>query len=136
LFKNIPEDIKSNWLKWKAGQATNPVGWNPNSAGNQLFQSFYDLYSAGFEVYYAPKVVLRANGVENTEPDQSKVGVVDDSWSDKVKDLQIPTSMNFILTSARGTQEGDMWRNAYEWLGSAVNGQGWDADIYGITVQQ
>jgi hypothetical protein len=136
IFKTIPEDIKSNWLKWKAGQVTDPVNWSPDTAGNQQFQDFYTRYSNGFQMYYAPRITLRANGVENDPPDQSTVGLVDIGYANKIPSFRSPENMDFILTGARGVLEGNVWRNSYEWLGSAGKGQTgkWDADIY--TVEQ
>jgi len=132
MFKNVPSDIKTNWLKWKTGQGTTPVDWDPNKTGNEIFSVFYEMYSSGFVVYNAPRIVLRATGVESGPPDQYGMGLINEDYINKIPDIQgrVPDNVSFLLTAARGVQEGEVWRNTYEWLGSAINGQGWDTDIY------
>jgi len=129
LFKEVDAKVKSNWLKWKAGQATDPVNWNPSTETDAQFVLFYAKYIKGFETFYSSRIVLRTTALEDRPPSQANLGKIENRG---VQALGItpPAGVNFILSAARGNQEGELWRNSYEWLGSAANGQGWNPLIY------
>ena len=144
LFNDVQPINKDNWLKWKMGKPPSPVGWDPALVPNTgstpgyttdpKFATFYYWYKNGQESYFAPRVVIRLTRVESTPPDQTNIGKIDTAIAAGITGLQLPTSngttVNFILTSARGQQEGDVWRNTYEVTSSSSNGWGWNADIY------
>jgi hypothetical protein len=128
LFKDVPSTVKSNWLKWKAGQVTNPVDWSPAKEADSKFAKFYKKYKNGFETYYAARIVLRMTELEDGPPSPKYLGQIE---TPKFDTHSNPSGVTFILSAVRGVQEGGLWRNTYEWLGSAANGQGWDSLIYG-----
>jgi hypothetical protein len=128
-FKTIPAKVKTNWLNWKIGRPVDPVSWTPDSETDATFISFYALYSKGTETYLAPRSVARLTNLEDGPPSQNMVGKIDGGWS-AITGFSGGPNVDFILSSARGTQEGDKWRNTYEWMGSQVNGEGWNTLLY------
>jgi hypothetical protein len=58
--------------------------------------------------------------------------LIDDGWTNiPGVGSVVPTQINFLLTAARGNQEGDYWRNTYEWTGCSPHAQsGWDENLY------
>lgn len=125
-FKDIPKEVLDKWADYQRGR---DVGnWKPQTETNTLFVLFFERYSKGFESYFSPRITIRMTGVESGPPSQVNVGKIDSGYSGL--SLTVPSGVDFILTSARGTQEGDFWRNTYEWMGSS-RGAGWDTEIYG-----
>jgi len=141
LFKDTAAAIKAYWATWKRNPNADSLAqknsgsegpfWTPEKDGvkDQYFAIFWVLYSAGIESYYAPRVIVRMTELESGPPDMSNVGTIDGGWSGS--GVQIPSNMNFILSSVHGQQEGEFWRNTYEWLGSNPHsGEGWNGPIY------
>jgi len=127
LFKDVPATVKSNWLKWKSAQPTDPVNWDPKKETDEKFSKFYTKYSKGFETFYAPRIIIRITGLEDGPPDQRNLGKIE---TPKLTVNSVPAGVTFVLSASRGNMEGSLWRNTYEWLGSAVSGTGWNTEIY------
>ena len=144
LFKDVGAATKANWATWKRNPSADSLAkansgsvgpfWTPQTDGilDEYFQIFWVLYSAGIESYYAPRVIVRMTELESGPPNMSDIGTIDGGWAGS--GIQIPANMNFILSSVHGQQEGDFWRNTYEWLGSNPHsGEGWNGPIYAGT---
>jgi len=130
LFKTLPQDIRNKWTDWQAGRET--PGWKPSTETNATWVKFWTRYSGGNDSYFAARITLRNTSLESGPPDQTNVGFIDDGWTNiPGVGSVVPTQINFLLTSARGTQEGNLWRNTYEWTGCSPHlDSGWDEDIY------
>jgi len=135
VFDSTPQQIRTNWLYWKKNPtdpylATKGEGgkaWNPADEPESTFQTFYGLYSGGFESYLSPRLMVRMTELEDGPADAGNVGKIDtppDPFSGYGDGF-------FILSAARGIQEGDKWRNTYEWMGAGPSGH-WDQLIYGV----
>ena len=128
-YKDMPQDIRDKWTKYQLGR---DVGtWKPDTETNAIFLAFWQKYSKGVESYFSARITLRSTALESGPPDQTNVGYIDEGWHN-IGALQIPAGVDFLLTAARGTQEGEFWRNTYEWTGSSPHGYsaGWDVDLY------
>lgn len=122
-FDNIPQDIKAKWTRWKKNpQDPELNGWKPETEQNGELQELYSFYTYDVTSYLVPRVVVRMTELENGPPALGNVGKLD-------QPAISAGPGNFILTGAHGQQEGEKWRNTYEWLGSGPNG--WDAKLYG-----
>lgn len=153
IFKaTIPDKLKRMWAAWKrnpqspmiakeqaAKQGVTVSGswWDPLNDGctaSADFYTFYIRWVIGYDSYLAPKIVIRMTEVENGPPSQENVGKIDAGW--RGSNAHVPAGVDFILTAARGQQEGEKWRNTYEWMGSSsqslnVDGNsGWDPLVY------
>ena len=123
-FDSIPEDVKRKWARWKKNpQDPKLENWTPEDETNASLQELYSFYTYDVTSYLVPRVVVRMTELEDGAPQLEKIGKIDGAG------LGVGGSGNFILTGAHGQQEGEKWRNTYEWLGSGPNG--WDAKIYG-----
>lgn len=144
---SIPYSIKQYWAAWKknpmspilAKDKSGSIGswWAPDPDGilNPDFAAFYYRWVCGYDSYLAPKIVVRMTELEDGPAPQENVGKIDTGW--RGSGVTVPNGVNFLLTAARGTQEGDKWRNTYEWMSSSANSMnysgtpGWDDVIYG-----
>lgn len=128
LFKDLPQDIRNKWSNYQTGR---DVGfWKPETETDTIWVQFWARYSGGNDTYFAPRITIRVTGLEDTPPDQTNVGKIDGGWSN-VGSVQLPEGVNFLLTAARGNQEGDYWRNTYEWTGCSPHAvEGWDPELY------
>jgi len=149
IFNKVPADIRTYWQAWKRNPQ-NPIlakqnsksekdWWAPSVDGikDPDFAKFYNRWALGYDSYLAPRIIIRMVAMEDGCPDQNNVGKIDSGWQALPgQSGQIPSGINFILTASRGQQEGDKWRNTYEWLASNINGRnfdgsiGWDPLIY------
>lgn len=122
-FDSIPADVKKNWVRWKKNPQ-DPIlaGWKPETEEDGTFQELYSFYTYDVTSYLVPRVVVRMTELEQGPPDLGNIGKID-------QPSVSAGNGNFILTGAHGQQEGDNWRNTYEWLGSGPGG--WDEKIYG-----
>jgi len=149
IFTSVPESIRKLWFAWKrntqspslakAVSLSEGAWWDPAVDGvkDSAFLAFYKRWTIGMDSYLAPRIVLRMNELEDGPPTQTKVGKIEDPLSKMQTAPAIPAGVTFILTAARGIQEGDKWRNTYEWLGSsstsgvnAAGTNGWDTLVY------
>lgn len=149
IFTSVPESIRKLWFAWKrntqspslAKANSGSVGawWDPAVDGilNTAFSKFYLRWTIGMDSYLAPRIVLRMNELEDGPPTQTNVGKIENPLPKMSPPPAIPANVTFVLTAARGVQEGDKWRNSYEWLGSsstsgpnAAGTQGWDTLVY------
>jgi hypothetical protein len=142
-FAQFSDTLKNNWAEWRKngnnGKFT-PKTWTPETETDNVFaSSFWPRWRAGIESYLAPRISLRLTALEEGPPDQSNVGMIDDGWSNIPGISGKVGTRNFILSGAKGNQEGTKWRNTYEWMGS--DGQGkvgdsnagqWDNFLYGV----
>jgi hypothetical protein len=147
--QGVPDNIKTYWLAWKRNamdpslaqaltSSTNSY-WDPAIDGikNQNFSLFYSRWKYGFDSYLSPRIVGRKAVLETNPPDASKVGLIADSVAFP---FDFPVGVTFLLTSIRGQEEGEFWRNTYEYLGSNPNTsfpnesggatRGWDTLVY------
>lgn len=143
-FEGFPDKLKNNWAEWKKNGSNgnfDPKTWTPEKETDHVFAtSFWPRWRAGIESYLAPRITLRNTALEEGPPDQSKVGQIDDGWTN-IPGISESTvgGRNFILSGAKGNQEGVKWRNTYEWMGSDGQGKAndsvagkWDNFLYGI----
>jgi len=143
-FAEFSDKLKNNWAEWRKNGINgkfDPANWRPETETNSVFAgSFWPRWRAGIESYLAPRITLRNTALEDGPPDQSKVGQIDTGWQN-IPGINegLVGGRNFILSGAKGNQEGTKWRNTYEWMGS--DGQGkvgdsaagkWDAFLYGV----
>lgn len=135
-FAGISATVWNLWTTWKRnpndpalGEATNkdPKSnlWTPQAEANEDegFAKFWDLYKSGTTSYLAPRVQLRMTRVEEGPPSYANVGYIE-TPPEPFADENI-----WLLNSVRGQQEGDLWRNTYEWMHAAA-GKTWDINIY------
>lgn len=149
IFTSVPEPIRNFWFAWKrntqspslaqAVSQSEKAWWDPALDGvkDTAFAAFFKRWTIGMDSYLAPRIILRMNELEDGPPDQSNVGKIEDPIQKMDSKPTIPDGVTFLLTAARGIQEGEKWRNSYEWLGSsstsgknAENEQGWDKIVY------
>jgi len=142
-FSDFDDTLKNNWAEWKKNGVNgkfNPLSWTPETEKNQKFAtSFWPRWRSGIESYLAPRITLRNTALEDAPPNQENVGRIDGGWANIPGITEgIVGGRNFILSGAKGNQEGIKWRNTYEWMGS--DGQGkvqdgqagkWDNYLYG-----
>lgn len=156
IFKlSIPDNLKRMWAAWKRnpqspmitkdqaakqGVTVSGTWWDPLNDGcvaSSDFYAFYIRWVIGYDSYLAPRIVIRMTELEDGPASQENVGKLDTGWTGS--GVHAPDGVNFILTAARGQQEGAKWRNTYEWMGSSsqslnVNGNaGWDPLLYGTS---
>lgn len=137
-FADIPEKIKNLWTTWKKNpsdpslsgvEPTDPKSkfWTPqaqaDSEPESVFAKFWGKYKSGTISYLAPRVQVRMTRVEEGPPSYANVGKID-------KPPEPFDQENiWLLNAVRGQQEGDLWRNSYEWMHAAL-GKTWDSEIY------
>jgi hypothetical protein len=141
LFAGTAQGVKDKWATWKRNpmadsllkknSGSDGAYWTPELDGvkDEYFAIFYPLYSSGIESYYASRITVRMTELEEGPPDMTNVGKIDAGWEGS--GVKVPQTMNFILSSVHGQQEGEFWRNTYEWLGSNPgSAEGWSGPIY------
>ena len=129
LFKDLPQGIRNKWSNYQAGRDV--ASWKPETETNEIWVKFWTRYSGGNDTYFAPRITIRLTGLEDGPPDQTNVGKIDGGWGE-ITGIQLPVGVNFLLTAARGNQEGAYWRNTYEWTGCSPHAvEGWDTELYG-----
>lgn len=139
-FAPMERAVRENWLRWKKNpndpqfqptdsqpnvSATDP--WKPELEGETYFAWMYSLIQKGQEMYFAPRMMVRMSILEDTPPNATRLGFVDQP-EQRGFTGNVPAGTDFLLSAARGQQEGNKWRNTYEWMGSGQGG--WDQTIY------
>ena len=124
-FSGFNDTLKNNWAEWRkngvSGKFT-PPSWTPDKEQDNVFVLFFwPRWRAGVESYLAPRITLRMTALEDGPPDQANVGMIDGGWSSIPGIENKVGTRNFILSGAKGNQEGAKWRNTYEWMGSDGN---------------
>jgi hypothetical protein len=113
----------SEWEKvrdWKNGVKP----WQPKDQG-PTGAKYQDLINKGTTTYLSPRIVIKHSFVSSDKPDLTKIGKRNfPSFASGMT----PEGVNFIITGATCTQEGNGYRITYEWLGSTLGG--WDQDLY------
>jgi hypothetical protein len=117
----------SQWEKyrlWRNG-APDPADWTPSTqmgSRGQLLQARID---KGITTFLAPKIVVKHTFTLTVKPTLVAVGTRNfPSFASGIT----PSGVDFIVTGASVTQDGLLYRVAYEWLGSAPGG--WDTLLY------
>jgi hypothetical protein len=141
LFSLVGPWAANAWATWKRNPNADSLSkantgsegnfWTPEVDGikDSHFAVFYGLYKMGIESYLAPRVIVRMTELEDGPPDVANVGKIDNGANSSGVTL---ASGNWLLSSVHGQQEGTMWRNTYEWMGSnQAAAAGWNATIYG-----
>jgi hypothetical protein len=139
-FAPMEQAVRENWLRWKKNpndpnfQPTNTQPdvsstkpWKPELEGEEYFAWLYSLIQRGQEMYFAPRMMVRMTILEDDPPNAERLGLVDQPEQHGFTGT-VPVGVDFLLSAARGQQEGNKWRNTYEWMGSAPGG--WDQTIY------
>lgn len=143
-FADISTYIKNYWTTWKKNPNDPALGaasakdaksglWTPEAEAtrkddpDEIFQTFWALYKSGVTSYLAPRIQVRMTRVEDGPPNYSNVGLIDSP-----PDPFSGDAGEWILNSVRGQQEGDVWRNTYEWMHSAA-GKKWESSIYTLS---
>ena len=122
-FDVISEELKRKWARWKKNpQDPELNGWKPDTEQDSNLLELYSFYTYDVTSYLVPRIVVRMTELEQGPPALGNIGKKDQPA------IEVGNG-DFILTGAHGQQEGDNWRNTYEWLGSGPNG--WDDKIYG-----
>ena len=106
--------------KWKNGVE----GWTPSQAG-ATGAKYQALIDKGTTTFLSPRVVIKHSFVSGTKPDLTTIGK---RQFPSFASGMTPAGVDFIVTGATCTQEGNRYRVTYEWLGSALGG--WDPNLY------
>jgi hypothetical protein len=124
-FSSLSEKFRSDWALWKQSP-NNPDlnGWTPASETGEKESTLYALWQKGITNYFAPRIVIKHQTLETTDPNLSDVGKISETGYGGNTG-----AVNFILTGISAQQEGSKWRVSREYLGSA-NGSNWEAVLY------
>ena len=117
----------AQWEKyrlWRNG-APDPADWTPATQMGDRGAQLQLRISKGITTYLAPKITVKHTFTQVGKPTLAAVGQI--NWPDFASGIT-PSGVNFILTGASVTQDGNLYRVAYEWLGSAPGG--WDTFLY------
>ena len=117
----------TQWEKyrlWRNGQP-NPSNWTPATQMGDRGQILQTFIAQAVTTYLAPKIVVRHTFTSQIKPDLSSVGTR--NFPDFAIGLT-PSGIDFIVTGASCTQDGLLYKVAYEWLGSAPGG--WNSYLY------
>lgn len=138
----VSEKVKNLWTVWKRNpsdeflnRTENQIDGKPWTPSKEVtdtwFVEFYYFYSRGMESFLCARLTARFTHLEDGPPDTTNLGKIDDK----------PASMfgygsgYWLLSGVRSQQEGNMWRNTYEYLGagpaSFASNYGWEPKIYG-----
>ena len=140
-FKGITTENKERWTVWKRNpsdeflnRSENQIDgkpWTPSKeVADEIFVTFYSYIRRGVETWLAPRLTARFTELEDGPPDTANIGLIDGK----------PTSVfgyfeaYWLLSGVRSQQEGNKWRNTYEWIGagphSSAENAGWDQLLY------
>lgn len=137
----IPSKQKDLFATWKKNpsdeflnRSENQIdgkAWTPSKETNTDFMEFWYFYSRGVESFLCARLTARFTHLEDGPPDTANLGKIDA----KPAEIFGYGSTYWILSGVRSQQEGNMWRNTYEYLGagpaSFATGGGWEEKIYG-----
>jgi hypothetical protein len=124
-FAELTKKNRQDWAIWKQNP-NNPDlnGWTPANETGEKFSTLYALWTKGITNYFAPRIVIKHQTLETTDPNLSDVGKISETGYGGNTG-----AVNFILTGISAQQEGVKWRVSREYLGSA-NGSNWEAVLY------
>jgi hypothetical protein len=122
MFAGIPNDQWELYRKWKNG--VNLDTWNPSMMTSPGYR-LAEYNSKGTTSYLAPKIVIKHTFSSTSKANLNNLGKREfPSFAGGLA----PSGVDFILSGASVVQEGSLYKNSYEWIGSSLGG--WDPIIY------
>ena len=140
-FHDIANKVKNLWTVWKRNPAAPELSlpqnkisgspWTPEAETDSKFITFYSYIKRGVETWLAPRLTARFTELEDGPPDTGNIGMIDN----KPVNVFGYYEGYWILSGCRSQQEGEKWRNTYEYLGagpsSSASNNGWEPTLYG-----
>jgi hypothetical protein len=137
-FVNISSRCRDLWATWKRNPSDEFLNraeyqidgkpWNPaKEVEDDDFIIFYSYIRDGIESWLCPRLTARFTELEDGPPDTTNLGLIDG----KPSSIFGYGTNYWLLSGVRSQQEGNMWRNTYEYLGAGPNGA-WDEGLYTI----
>lgn len=138
----VSQKVKNLWSVWKRNpsdeflnRAENQINGKPWTPSEEVtdtwFNEFYFFYSSGVESFLCPRLTARFTHLEDGPPDTVNLGKIDD----KPTEMFGYFSGYWLLSGVRSQQEGNKWRNTYEYLGAGPSSyaanSGWEVKLYG-----
>jgi hypothetical protein len=122
IFSSVSAAEWDKVRKWKNGVDLDI--WTPAQQG-PTGAKYQALINKGTTTFLSPRIVIKHSFVSQEKPDLEKIGKVNfPSFASGMS----PAGIDYIVTGATCTTEGNRYRITYEWLGSALGG--WDKDLY------